>query len=219
MDAPVPQRARVGRLRLSPLQRFLLAVLAWLPPCFFFWWWVSGVWIWVPLHLAAPVLTHAWPGLFEAVTQHGGEMEIATRVMVGAAPGLPGAGQLLLTPNPLSYGYALPLYVALVLATPLEEDRRWRQLLLGAAVLWPAQAFGLVAESLKLLGFDSGETGAAAVATAGINREAIALCYQFGYLVLPAVLPPVLWLGQNRRLIDALTGRAAEPQADNAGHS
>jgi hypothetical protein len=207
-------------MRLSPLQRFLLAVLAWLPLCFFFWWWVSGVWLWVPVHLAAVVLTHGWPTLFEAVVQHGAEMEVATRVLVNAGPGMPGgAGQLLLTPNPLAYGYALPLYVALVLATPLEEDRRWRQLLLGVGAIWLAQAFGVVTECLKLLGFDSGDVGTAAIASAGLNREAIALCYQFGYLILPAVLPPVLWLGQNRPFIDSLTGRVAEPAADNQGHS
>jgi hypothetical protein len=207
-------------MRLSALQRFLLAVLAWLPLCFFFWWWVSGVWIWVPVHLASPALTGLWPLLFEAVAQHGGEMEVVTRVLVNAGPGMPpGAGQVLLTPNPMAYGYALPLYVALVLATPLDENVRWRQLSLGTGAIWLAQAFGVVAECLKLLGFDSGDAGTAAVAAAGLNREAIALCYQFGYLILPAVLPPVMWLGQNRRFIDSMIGRAAEPAADTQGHS
>ena len=147
-------------------------------------------------------------------------MEVATHVLVTAAPGASaGAGQLLLSPNPMAYGYALPLYVALVLATPLAEDTRWRQLLLGVTLIWPAQAFGVISESLKLLAFDSGDVGSAAVGAAGLNREAIALCYQFGYLILPAVLPPVMWLGLNRRFIDSLVGRAAEPAADVQGHS
>lgn len=207
-------------MRLSPLQRFLLAVLGWLPLCFFFWWWVSGVWTWAPAHLAGLALTDCWPALFDSVAQHGGEMEVATHVLVTAAPGASaGAGQLLLSPNPMAYGYALPLYVALVLATPLAEDTRWRQLLLGVTLIWPAQAFGVISESLKLLAFDSGDVGSAAVGAAGLNREAIALCYQFGYLILPAVLPPVMWLGLNRRFIDSLVGRAAEPAADVQGHS
>ncbi len=207
---------------MTPLRRFVLGVLAWLPVCFFFWWWAAALWVWPPVHLAGPLLTHLWPDLVASVGQHGAEMEVVTRLVVqqAGAGGRLAAGEIVLTPNPMIYGYALPLYVALVLATPLAEDRRWRQLLLGLAALWPAQAFGLVAETLKLLAFDSGAEGAAAVQAAGLGRELIALAYQFGYLVLPAVLPPLLWLAQNRAFTDSLTGRgAAEPAPGGTGPS
>jgi hypothetical protein len=204
---------------VNPLRRFLLAVLAWLPLCFFFWWWVSSIWVWVPVHIAGPVLTHLWSSVFEAYAQHGAEMEVATRVMVSqAAPAVgAGAGQVVLTPNPMIYGYSLPLYVALVMATPLVEDRRWGQLFLGVFLIFLGQAFGLVSETWKLLAFDTGPNGVAALHGSGMGIEVVALCYQFGYLIVPAVLPPVLWLAQNRVFTDILVGRVTEPAAGAAG--
>jgi hypothetical protein len=126
-------------------------------------------------------------------------------------------GEVVLTPNPMIYGYSLPLYVALVLATPVVEDRRWGQLFLGIGAIWLAQAFGVVAETLKLVAFDTGAQGQAALHATGLGAEAIALCYQFGYLILPAILPPVLWLAQNRAFTDVLVGRVAEPVAGATG--
>src|SRR5690606_17293092 len=91
--------------------------------------------------------------------------------------------------NPMVYGYALPLFGGLLMATPLSGARRALQLALALLVIWATQAFGIVAESLKALAFDSGAEGAAAVAGAGLAPNAIAFAYQFGYLILPAVVP------------------------------
>ena len=40
---------------------------------------------------------------------------------------------------------------------------------------------------------------------AGLPLELIALCYQFGYLILPALVPAALWIVGNRRFIETLT--------------
>jgi len=223
VDAPVPQRAGLDRMKpASPLRRFVLAVLAWLPVCYFLWWWAAALWVWLPVHLAGFALTHLWPGLIGDYGQQGAAVEIVTRVLVASTgpSGQSGMGELVLGQEPMSYGYALPLYVGLVLATPVADGRRFGQLLLGVAVIGLAQAFGIAAETLKLLAFDSGDDGVAAITRAGLNRELIALCYQFGYLILPAVVPAMLWLGLNRGFIERLTGRvAAEPAAGDAGPS
>lgn len=205
----------------NPLQRFLLRAAMWLPLCFFFWWWASNLWVAPPIQLATPVLLQLWPSLFADVAQNGSTIEVATKVLVQqAAGGHGGIGQLVLTPNPMAYGYSLPLFVALVFATPLGDGHRWAQIALGASLVWLAQGFGLVAETLKLAGFDSGAEGLRAVVQAGLNREWIALCYQFGYLILPAVIPAALWLGLNRRFIETLVERpGTEPASGNAGPS
>src|SRR5690606_25422566 len=72
---------------------------------------------------------------------------------------------------------------------------------------------GVVAESLKVLAFDSGAAGANAVIAAGIAPDPVALAYQFGYLILPAITPIALWLGLNRDFIESLVHPAEEPEA------
>lgn len=214
-------------MRLSPLKRFLLAALAWLPACFVLWWWVSGLTVKLPVWLAGQALSTFWPDLVASVSQgfdNGGmpTMEVLTRIAV-SEPGPGGqlmTGYLEPTVHPLLYGYSLPLFFGLCLATPQEEERRWGQLLLGCLAIWLAQAFGIAADALKVLALSAGPEAAAAVQEAGLNVNAIALCYQFGYLILPTVVPAALWLALNRPFIEALTGRRfGEPGGGSAGRN
>ena len=74
-------------MKLSPLKRFLLAALAWLPACFVLWWWVSGLTVKFPVWLAGQALSHLWPDLVASVTQgfdRGGmpTMEVLTTIAV-----------------------------------------------------------------------------------------------------------------------------------------
>lgn len=222
MDAPVPQRACLGRLmKASPIRLFGLRAVLWLPLAFFLWFLFAEVLIWPVVRLAGAALTALWPSLFTEVTQAGQTMEVGTRVLVNqAGDGMAGGiGELVLTQNPMIYGYSIPLFSGLAMATPIVARRRLVQFAIAFAVMWLAQSFGVVAESLKLLGFDSGDAGKAAVARAGIGADAIALAYQFGYLILPAVVPVALWLGLNRDFVQSLVHPVAEPAARPSGPS
>jgi hypothetical protein len=117
------------------------------------------------------------------------------------------------------YAYSLPLFGGLAMATPLSARRRIVELIVAFAVIWLAQAFGIVAESLKTLAFDAGASGAAAVAQAGLAPDAIALAYQFGYLILPAVTPIALWIGLNRAFIARLVDVDGEPGGRTRGQN
>jgi hypothetical protein len=191
------------------------------------WWWVSGLTVKVPVWLAGLALSTLWPDLVASVSQgfnNGGmpTMDVLTRIAV-SEPGPSGqmmTGYLEATVHPLLYGYSLPLFFGLCLATPQEEERRWGQLMLGCLAIWLAQAFGIAADALKVLALSSGPEAAAAVLEAGLNVNAIALCYQFGYLILPTVVPAALWLALNRPFIEALTGRKfGEPGGGSAGRN
>jgi hypothetical protein len=218
---------------LSPLKRFMLAAVLWLPLAFFFWFWFAGPLVWPVIQIAKLVLLHAWPSLFTAVSQgadqldaqgrvlmHAGYlMQLSSGVLVNAAPlgSPPKFGFLEPVVNPMIYGYALPLFAGLVLATPLTRWQCTCQIVAGGCVIWLAQTFGVVAESLKIIAMDSGPEGAAAVHRAGLSLDLIALCYQFGYLILPALVPAVLWIVFNRGFIEELIQfdpvPAAEPVA------
>jgi len=208
-------------VRVSQLQRFFLAALLWLPLAFFLWFAFANALAWPVIALAKTVLLNWWPTLFTAISQgadlldtqghvlgHPGYlMQITSGVMVNAAPAgeAPRFGFIEPVVNPMVYGYALPLFVGLVLATPLTRWRTFGQLALGALVICLAQTFGVIGESLKSVCLDAGAAGLEAAQRAGMSLELIALCYQFGYLILPALVPVALWIVLNRSFIEMLT--------------
>jgi hypothetical protein len=213
----------------SGLKRFMLAALLWLPLMFFFWFWLAGVVVWPVIELARLVLLKAWPQVFTAVSQGADAldaqghvvahvpylMQLSTTVLVDVAPGgaAPKFGFIEPTVNPMVYGYSLPLFVGLVMATPLRIRQRLLQCVIGVAAIVVAQAFGAVSESLKVALIDTGPPGLQAAANAGLSLNLVALCYQFGYLILPSLLPAVMWIAANRAFIEALTRHgAAEPE-------
>ncbi|MEP6483206.1 MAG: exosortase H-associated membrane protein [Rudaea sp.] len=215
-------------MTLSPLKRFLLAAVLWLPLAFFFWFWFASPLCWPVIQLAKSVLLHAWPTLFTAISQgadlidtqgrvlgHPGYlMQISSGILVNAAPpGEPAKfGFLEPVVNPMIYGYALPLFAGLVLATPLTRLQRTAQIIGGGLVILVSQTVGVIGESLKTVALDSGAEGLKAVQQAGIPLNLIALWYQFGYLILPALVPAVLWIVLNRRFIETLIRpESAEP--------
>ena len=56
-----------------------------------------------------------------------------------------------------------------------------------------------------------------ALAGHGLSLDVIALASQFGYLVLPAVVPVALWILMNRRFLEALVGWSGEPEGGSDG--
>lgn len=224
------------RMTGNPIREFALRAVLWLPLAFLVWFWFAPFWVWPAMLLAKQALLGVWGDLFSAVTL-GGEIldgagrvvaraghlvQLSTTVMVRvpAGPGGPGGvGVIEPTLNPMVYAYSLPLFAGLAMATPLRTSRRLFQFALALTVIWISQAFGIVAESLKTLAFDAGVEGAAAIARAGLAPNAIALAYQFGYLILPAVVPIALWIGLNRAFIEELVRPGGEPGADAQGPS
>jgi hypothetical protein len=217
-------------MRLLPVREFALKALLWLPLCFVIWFAFAPIWVQPAVVLARQVLVGVWGNLFTGLTQgaelldatgkviaHAGylvQLSTAIMVTVPAGPGGPGGvGALEPTLNPMVYAYSLPLFCGLVLATPLPGRRRLLQLLVAFIVIWIAQAFGIVAEGLKTIAFDSGPSGEAAIARTALGPNAIALAYQFGYLILPAVVPAALWIGMNRAFIEQLIRPDGEPDA------
>ena len=221
-------------MTMSPIREFALKAVLWLPLAFVVWFWFASFWVWPAMLLAKQALLGVWGDLFSAVTlggdildaggrviaRAGHLVQLSTTVMVNvpAGPdGQGGVGVIEPTINPMVYAYSLPLFAGLAMATPLTTRRRLLQFAVALAVIWLSQAFGIVAESLKTLAFDVGSEGAAAVARAGLAPNAIALAYQFGYLILPAVVPVALWIGLNRAFIEELVRREGEPRDGGRG--
>jgi hypothetical protein len=203
---------------MSPLRRLVLSALLWLPACFLLWFLFDSVVVW-PAARVANWLLPAWlPGAVAAVEQLGATLSVDTRLVIDAGGGR--LGVLVLDEvRPLVYAWSLPLFGGLVMAAPLTARERLRQLLIGLPLLWLIVIWGSVFDILKRLAFDAGPLGLAAVQAAGLGPEAIALGYQFGYLILPAVMPVALWVVLNRRFLEQVIGWGREPNPAVAGPS
>ena len=139
------------------------------------------------------MLSAGFPSVIERVLADGNSLTVLTRIQPAATDR---AGELLFDLNPLKYGYCVPLYTALVLATDGDDLVRALHWLLGMVVLLAVQVFGISAEILKVIAFQLGADGRAALDFAPWGYETLVLAYQLGYLILPPVLPIMLWLGQ-----------------------
>ncbi len=108
--------------------------------------------------------------------------------------------------NPLTYGYGLPLLFGLVMASGVSWLRKLVVLLAGYLCVMLVQVWGVVWQSLKTLAFNFGGDAHQVIVAAGIPDELIALCYQLGVLILPPLVPVVLWVLTNWSLIEQFAG-------------
>lgn len=205
-------------MQVSPIKEMLLAAVLWLPMCFFLWFYLASPIVFPVSSLSGWILTGLYPDLIVGLKQFGHVLEVTTRLAadVGPAAGRQGTPVVALEINPMIYAYGLPLLAGLVMATPLSPGRRALQILVGYLVLVPVQVWGVCWEILKILTFDLGSQGGEALAATGLNANVIALCYQFGYLILPAVTPVVVWILFNRPFLETLVATPAGPGDDNA---
>jgi len=186
----------------SPLSSFFLRVLLWLPLAF-------GGWFLFAILMATPVawlselaLPALFPDLFAGVERHGYLLDIVTRISPPAEYSQGRAGELAFGVNPMIYGYGIPLFTALVLATAEEDGFRHGWIWIGGmVVLVLVQGFGVTLEALKVVLFGLGPAASGQAGFSPWQRELVALGYQLGTLVLPAMTPVALWLGSYRRFV------------------
>jgi hypothetical protein len=183
----------------SPLARFVLRVLAWLPAMFAVWMLAAPLLIWPSQLVVRAVSAVGMPHIVRAVEQQGATLTFATALKPGQASG---GGEIAVDVNALLYAYGLPLYAALVLGT---RERGWpRRLLAGYAAIVPVVAFGVLADFLKNVAITSGALVASQTGFSAWQREAIAFAFQLGSLILPTVVPAVVWVLTHRRFLESL---------------
>ena len=80
-------------------------------------------------------------------------------------------------------------------------------LLIACLVLVPFQTFSVVADFLKNIAIESGPAVAGQLGFASWQREAITFSYQFGTLIVPTVVPAIVWVLMHRRFLESFMGR------------
>ena len=160
-----------------------------LPLCLAAWYFAAALFNWLPSRIASPAIgamagqvtrfefaqrSVAYTVRVEAPYRPGGSPTAEARVEVPAA----------------TYTFGIAIFLALALAT-----KGWRQparLALGIAILLPLPAVGIAFDALRQLG--ATPELAPLLAWGGGKREAIALGYQVGSLLLPTLAPIATWL-------------------------
>jgi hypothetical protein len=194
--------------------RFVLRVAAWLPAAFLVWYVAGPVLAWPVAMLTTAVTRTAFPDLVQSVEQHGHVLVITSTLKPPVATTQSMAkGLLSVDVNMLLYSFGWPMLAALILAA--RQPHRLRTMLLGYVVLIPFVTWGLVAEFLKHLVFDTGATVASQTGFTALQREVIAYAYQFGVLILPTVAPAVFWVLTHRRFLETFAERPAGAEAQS----
>lgn len=199
----------------SLLGRFFLAALGWLPVWFFIWYQAAALLSLPVIWLARGALELLAPGVISEIVGYGQDLHFATTVTVTIPDAPPGAiAELVVPVNVLMYSWNLPVLLALLFAAD-ERFFSLSRLVIGYVALLPFHAWGVTFEVLKTLVIQAGPEAAAQVGITGWGREAVALGYQFGYLMLPIIAASSLWIALNRPLLDALLAdRDAEEPSD-----
>lgn len=117
--------------------------------------------------------------------------------------------------NPLIFSYGLPLLFGLVMGSDVSWLRKATIMLIGYSVITLVQIWGVVFQSLKMLSFNFGEQTHAIILGHGITDSTIALGYQLGTLIFPALAPIFVWVLTNRPLVEQFVGWSADQLKKN----
>ena len=195
-----------GRAR-GPLGGFILRVFTWLPVAFAVWYFAAPVLLWPAAFIVELVGRFGFADIVRGIDQARAELTFATTLKAGSAATQ--GGEIAVGVNLMLYSFGLPLFAALVLAA---KEPGWpRRLLLGYVVLMPFVAWGALADFLKSVAITMGPQIASQTGFVAWQREAIAFSYQLGTLILPTVVPVVVWVLMHRALLERLR---AKPSAD-----
>ena len=186
-----------GRAGFSPLTRFVLAVLAWLPATFAVWYFAAPIVLWPAMLVAELVARVGFADLVRAVDQNAAVLVFSTTLKPGQT--IEG-GFVTVEVNALLYSFGLPMFAALTLAA---REARWiRALVIGYVALLPAIAWGIVADFLKNIGITATPQVISQTGFSALQRELIVFAFQFGSLILPAVAPAIAWVLTHRAFLE-----------------
>lgn len=179
---------------------FLLRVLLWLPLCFVVWYYLAPALLLPVVALTEFALTNLLPQAISGLDPVGNQIEVITAFSPKDQPG----GLLAFEINPLLYSYSLPLLSGLILAVPEAMNEKWSKIAIGLLLLVPVQAWGLSFEILKFMVLQMPAEFSDQIFTSQTAREGVAMGYQFGYLIMPAVAPLVIWVALYNRFVTTL---------------
>lgn len=180
----------------NPIKEMFLLALLYLPLGFFLWFYLASLLMWFPTRLVDWALTGFFPDIFRDVVQLGYRLEIQLEFVRPE-------GRIALADREIMiYAWGMALLFGLIMATPMSARRRLAQMGIGYVVVSLVTAWGAFWDALKEVAFKVQPEGVAAIAQSAVSPTMIALFYQLGYLMLPAVIPLATWILMNRPFLE-----------------
>lgn len=191
-------------MKLSLVGLFLLKAIVWFIVLLLVWHQLSSLVTFPVSLLSKAAVSMLFPRWAEGVEQAGASLTLLTTLEVQGMAGVPAGQVALLSPEVefMKYGYGLPLLIALLIAS--NTKGLLTKICLGALALLPFQTWSVCFDWLKQAAI---ETGAAPFSP--MAREIIAFGYQFGTLILPTLVPVLLWVVMCRNFLTTLMLEAA----------
>ena len=171
---------------------FLLKILIWLPITFVVWYFVTPAILFIVSILSKIILTSLINQTVIDVYVYENILHVVTPFPAEKSNDI-NKGNLVLIINAMKYGYGVALFIAMLLATPDRLGNKLHNLYIGVLIILFVQVWGVTFDTMQTLLFRFGEGISETITTTQFIRELIALGYQLGYLILPAVTPILLW--------------------------
>jgi hypothetical protein len=185
--------------RTSRLTIFILSVFAWIVVLTVLWSRVSA-WTSHPVGVIAHVaLEQGAPMWVRQVHLEPGAMEVDTAVAIPVPQAGGRMAEFTVEANPARYAYGLPIFLALLLAAG--GKKRLGRAAAGYLLLLPVQAFSLYMYLLMQIVLTA-QANVRLLRVSHWQIEAIVYGYQVGALVLPTLVPVLLWLWLDRRFVN-----------------
>lgn len=185
--------------RPSALTIFVLSAFGWIVVLTLAWSQVSA-WTSYPVGVLSHIaLEQGAPMWVRQVHLKPGAMEVDTAIEVPVAQAGGQRGEITIEASPGRYAYGLPIFLALLLAA--RGKGRVVRAVAGYALLLPFQALSLTMYSLMQM-LLAAQLNLRALRISQWQMEAIVYGYQVGALVLPTLVPILLWLWLDRRFVN-----------------
>lgn len=185
--------------RPSALTIFVLSAFGWIVVLTALWSQVSA-WTSYPVGvLSHMALEQGAPMWVRQVHLSPGNMAVDTAISVPVPEAGGRRGEITIEASPARYAYGLPIFLALVLAA--RGKGRFGRAMAGYVLLLPFQAVSLTMYSLMQMML-AAQLNLRALRIAQWQMEAIVYGYQVGSLVLPTLVPILLWLWMDRRFVN-----------------
>ncbi len=197
-------------MRTGLISGFVVQVIVWLVLCLIGWYALGAVFA-APVGWLAGNLMHGiYPGWVDGFEMHGTQIDLLTGLQLPSAQGAESGRVALLTPEAdyLTYGFGLPLMIALFLASG--RRKVLFKMLLAMALLLPFTVFSVFFSWLKDVAIVAGPAVAGQVNFGELGRNAIALAYQFGTLILPTLAPIAIWLALDYSVLARLVQKQGD---------
>lgn len=175
----------------------ILKSLIYMPIMFFLWYVLSPlISILVSFVISYPV-KYFTSGLIHSINSAGLEVQGVIRLAGGTYGELiiPSGkfADIMLTARPMVYGYGIPLFATLLIAFARGKVVSFK-IILCFLLLFLSVCFGTMMELIKIIFLSMDSSITETIRVAQWKLELIAISYQVGTLILPAVLPISLWL-------------------------